>query len=256
MRVSRPVKCADLRVAGLDESVTQAELVAALTEAGGCPPDSCIAGRIRRGPSGLGTAWVSCPAVTAKKLVGVGRIKIDWVSARIEALMPRPLHCFRCLEVGYTRATCTSPVDRGDMCYRCGRPGHTAGACQAKPECPLCRDLGRPAGHRLGSAACAPPKRGKRRPGENSTPSAASTQLMTVEEETAEAIRTQASTSAVQEPPPKPQRPKRAASQPAANSMNEDRVEYQEMGALTVASFTALPDDAGATLEEAMDVGL
>lgn len=37
--------------------------------------------------------------------------------------------------------------------------GHRAGECSEKPECPLCRDLGLPAGHRFGGPSCKPPKR-------------------------------------------------------------------------------------------------
>lgn len=79
--------------------------------------------------------------------------------ARVEALTPRPLQCYRCLEPGHTRARCTTPLDRGNRCYRCDQPGHTARGCMEKPKCPLCSDIGRPSGHRLGSAACAPPQK-------------------------------------------------------------------------------------------------
>ncbi|KAF9795278.1 hypothetical protein SFRURICE_004650, partial [Spodoptera frugiperda] len=38
-RVSRPIKCLDLRIMGLDDSVTEHEVVAAVARTGGCPVD-------------------------------------------------------------------------------------------------------------------------------------------------------------------------------------------------------------------------
>lgn len=159
VRISRPIKSAELRIVGVDESITRDDLAAAVAGAGDCPQDEIRVGEIRRGASGLGAAWVKCPAVAARRLVDMGRVMVGWVAARVEALAPRPLQCYRCLESGHTRARCTVPVERSDRCYRCGRPGHVAGGCSAAPVCPLCSDLGRSAGHRLGSAACNPPKR-------------------------------------------------------------------------------------------------
>ncbi|KAF9819076.1 hypothetical protein SFRURICE_000741 [Spodoptera frugiperda] len=38
-RVSRPIKCLDLRILGLDDSATEYEVVAAVARTGGCPVD-------------------------------------------------------------------------------------------------------------------------------------------------------------------------------------------------------------------------
>ncbi|XP_043264233.1 branchpoint-bridging protein-like [Colletes gigas] len=54
---------------------------------------------------------------------------------------------------------CTSTVDRSGLCYRCGEASHIARECTAAPKCPLCVGTGRPADHRMGGAACRPPKR-------------------------------------------------------------------------------------------------
>ncbi|RLU15087.1 hypothetical protein DMN91_012974 [Ooceraea biroi] len=71
-------------------------------------------------------------------------------------LEPRPLQCYKCLEVGHVQQRCPNQTNRGDRCYRCGGTGHGARNCPAEaPHCPLCTDLGRPAGHRLGGPACA-----------------------------------------------------------------------------------------------------
>ncbi|XP_045503998.1 uncharacterized protein LOC123700723 [Colias croceus] len=68
---------------------------------------------------------------------------------------PKPLRCFKCLEVGHVQALCSSTVDRSNICYRCGDVGHKAGQCTATAaRCVLCAEANRPADHRLGSQAC------------------------------------------------------------------------------------------------------
>ncbi|KOC58580.1 hypothetical protein WH47_09096, partial [Habropoda laboriosa] len=162
-RVAHPSKNGELRVSGLDDSVQPDEVAAAVAEVGGCPVAGVRTGGIRSSPNGLGTLWVRCPLAAARKLAAAGRLRVGWVSARVEALKARPLQCYRCLEVGHTQHRCTADVDRGRRCYRCGDPSHRAGQCTAaEPRCPLCADLGRPAVHRLGARACAPPtKKGR-----------------------------------------------------------------------------------------------
>lgn len=76
VRVSRPVKSVDMRVTGLDESVSGEELAIALARAGSCSSAELKVGEPKRGPSGLGTAWAKCPAVVAKKLTEAGRVTV------------------------------------------------------------------------------------------------------------------------------------------------------------------------------------
>jgi len=115
-RIARPVKSEELCVTGLDESVAKEEVAAAIAAAGGC--GDVRVGDIRRGPSGLGTAWMQCPTAAAKKVVATGRVTVGWVSARVEVLAPRPMRCYRCLKKEHIRSRCTTPIDRGDRCYR------------------------------------------------------------------------------------------------------------------------------------------
>ncbi|XP_026746968.1 uncharacterized protein LOC113508211 [Trichoplusia ni] len=169
VRVSRPVKTAEVRITGLDDSVTPEEVVAAVARSGECPPDRVRAGDIRTDATGLGAVWVRCPVASAKKIALAGEVQVGWVAARVKLLQPRALRCFRCLEKGHVRAKCTSAADRSDLCYRCGQPGHKATQCSAALNCCLCSAAGKPAGHRLGGGACGMPTSTAKRLGKKSS---------------------------------------------------------------------------------------
>ncbi|XP_076301788.1 uncharacterized protein LOC143219866 [Lasioglossum baleicum] len=170
VRVNRPLKTADLRLRGLDDSVTPEEVKAAVAEATGCPPDTIKVGDIKSPAAGLGTTWLKCPAAAARLLAGAGKLRVGWSTAKVEALAARPLQCFRCLAVGHVRQRCTSTVDRSGQCYKCGVTGHRANVCPAAPRCPICTELGRPAGHKAGSGLCPPlPRKGRKVGGKGPT---------------------------------------------------------------------------------------
>ncbi|XP_039309910.1 uncharacterized protein LOC105207875 [Solenopsis invicta] len=156
VKVARPVKTAKLRVSGLDDLTDTREVSEAMAAVGGCKAWEVTVGSIRRSRVGLGSVWVRCPATADRKLSEAGRVQVGWVMARVEALRPRPMQCYRCLRTGHTIGACDSPVDRGSRCYRCGCEGHPASLCEGELNCPLCADLDRPAGHRFGGPACTP----------------------------------------------------------------------------------------------------
>ncbi|XP_032690682.1 uncharacterized protein LOC116853647 [Odontomachus brunneus] len=118
VRIARPTKRADIRVRDLDDTATVEDVISAVAVVGGCGPGYLKAGKIRPGPDRMGTLWL------------------------------------RCLEWGHVRASCKSKVDRSGLCYHCGSAGHRAAACDAPATCPVCRDTGRPCGHRVGGPAC------------------------------------------------------------------------------------------------------
>lgn len=164
VKIARPQKMGEARIMDLDESITSQEIACAITESCGCAVDEVKIGKIRRTPSSLGTVWVQCPLVAIRKLATMKRIRVGWVSAKVEVLAPRPLQCFRCLEQGHARHQCTSTIDRSALCYVCGEPDHKASQCTAQtPNCVVCASHSLPADHRLGSRRCSPPtaKRGK-----------------------------------------------------------------------------------------------
>ncbi|XP_076224453.1 uncharacterized protein LOC143174604 [Nomia melanderi] len=117
--------------------------------------------------SGPGTIWIRWPAAAARKLAITGILVVGWVQATVAPLQAQPLQCYRCLEMGHTRQRCTCEADRSGCCYNYGDPTHRANASVSPPKCPVCSDMGRPAGHRLGSRACTSgtPKKGPERAG-------------------------------------------------------------------------------------------
>ncbi|XP_070165623.1 uncharacterized protein [Polyergus mexicanus] len=150
VRVARPTKFAEMRLRGLDSSVTLGEAREALMALGGLGGGDLRVGEIRRFSSGPGTMWVRAPAVFIRRLAVAGRVRVGWTWAQVEVLRARPLQCFRCLAIGHVRQRCTGGEDRSGLCYRCGKPGHLAARCEGTPNCPICSGLGLPAKHRLG----------------------------------------------------------------------------------------------------------
>jgi hypothetical protein len=116
VRVAAPNRTAELRVAGIDISVAKEELRQALASAAGCGSAEVQVGEIRTTRYGLGTAWVRCLVAGAWKLARDGKVDLGWSTARVTAIPKRPLQCFKCLELGHVRVTCTSNVDRGHLC--------------------------------------------------------------------------------------------------------------------------------------------
>ncbi|XP_049884552.1 uncharacterized protein LOC126379775 [Pectinophora gossypiella] len=82
VKVVRPVKRAEIRVTGLDDSADAIEVADAVAKEGGCAVDDVKHGRIVVGPRGDGALWISCPVAAAKKLSDSGRLLVGWTSAR------------------------------------------------------------------------------------------------------------------------------------------------------------------------------
>lgn len=155
--VTRPTKCADLRITGLEESITRQDVIDAVAAKGGCNPDQVKAAEIRFGPNGAGSVNLKCPISAAKVILNGGRLLVGWSSARVRALDALPMRCFKCMGIGHTRMTCPSDKERVDLCFRCGRPGHKSAGCMAEARCVVCAEAGRPAGHTMGGRNCNPP---------------------------------------------------------------------------------------------------
>ncbi|CAK1597297.1 unnamed protein product [Parnassius mnemosyne] len=120
---------------GLDDSVSEEELVAAVARSGGCTTDQIRSGAIRPDQRGMHAATVCCPVTAAKTIVEGRRLLVGWVSAQVKLLEPRPLRCYRCLVGHHVSVKCASEVDRSGLCFRCCQPGHISATCCATPHC-------------------------------------------------------------------------------------------------------------------------
>ncbi|EFN72129.1 hypothetical protein EAG_00500, partial [Camponotus floridanus] len=155
VRINRPTIRSDMRIVGLDESITKEEIRSRIADLGGCNEDEIKVGEIRWRPNGLGNIWIQCPLCVANTIMKTGKIKVGWTVARAEILTPRPLQCYRCWEIGHVRYSCTSSTDRSQHCYKCGSSTHRALECVATaPKCIICEEKGLSSNHRLGSPVC------------------------------------------------------------------------------------------------------
>lgn len=154
VRVTRPCKKGELRVLGLDETATAAEVATIVANIGECSLEDIKTNKVRFNRGTMGTIWVQCPIKAAEKLVAMGSIRVGWVTAKIESLKARPLQCYRCLERGHVREVCSDPADRTNCCYNCGSTEHKANNCKGPTRCILCTEAGKPANHRVGGDSC------------------------------------------------------------------------------------------------------
>ncbi|XP_047534366.1 uncharacterized protein LOC125069007 [Vanessa atalanta] len=155
--VVHPIRKVDIKLTGLDDSVTKDKIIAAVAREGNCPTEVIRCGEIARAHSYMGMVRVTCPIVAAKKLSDAGRLLVGWSSARVYVLEQRPLRCYKCMGLGHTRMLCPFSADRGSLCFRCGADGHKSAECTGKLCCAVCTDAGKPSGHMMGSKECNPP---------------------------------------------------------------------------------------------------
>lgn len=161
VKVAKPVKMGELRINRILDSTTVDEIREAISRIGGCSAEEVRTGDIKPAPNGLGTLWAQCPLAAANKVVSTGKIGIGqgWSTLTVQALEPRLLRCYKCLEPGHVQASCPSADNRRSLCYRCSREGHVAKNCEFNPHCAICEGAGRPSAHKMGGRACKAPAR-------------------------------------------------------------------------------------------------
>lgn len=162
IKVSRPMKKVQMRLSGIDDSVTAFEIRNELSRAGECPIGSISCSEIKFWRGNLGTVWAECPMKAALKIKEASEnITVGWSRIRIELLKPRPIQCYRCLAAGHTFQKCPSEKDRKTCCRKCGQEGHFAAWCKNPVNCPVCEERGMRADHKVGGPNCPPvlPKR-------------------------------------------------------------------------------------------------
>ncbi|KAI8422962.1 hypothetical protein MSG28_014058 [Choristoneura fumiferana] len=156
--VTRPTKLAELKISGMDETVSREEIAGVLAAIGRCTPEVVKVGTIRAGPWGQASALIRCPAVAAKAIAKEGKVVLGWSTATIKPVEALPMRCYKCMALGHTRALCPSEADHGAKCFRCGKEGHLAAACEATPKCAVCAQAGRSHAHVMGGPKCCPPR--------------------------------------------------------------------------------------------------
>lgn len=71
VKITRPSKTIEVRLKGLDASITPDEVREALAQKGQCDPEEIKVSVLRRISNGLNTVWARCPLVSANKIAEV-----------------------------------------------------------------------------------------------------------------------------------------------------------------------------------------
>jgi len=151
-RVALPVIKGELRIIGLNDSVTNEEVAEEIARLGECKISNVKVGDIKIMRNGLGFIWAQCPLTAAVKVAK--HSKLGWSIVRVELLKARPKQCFKCWQFGHLRQACTSNKDYSKLCYKCGCEGHWATKCKNDPKCMICSEANKEANHRIGSLTC------------------------------------------------------------------------------------------------------
>lgn len=152
--VTRPIATGEIRIWGLDDSISVDEVKCTVADLGGCLPEEVGSGSVVKMPNRLGMVWIRCPLEAAVKVASGGKLRIGWTNARVELLRARPLQCFKCWQYGHVSDKCKTDIDRSRACFGCGGNGHIARGCSASPRCLVCEKAGKAADHRMGSQGC------------------------------------------------------------------------------------------------------
>lgn len=153
-KVSRPNIKGEIKLTGLDESISTDEVREAIASEGPCRPSEIVIGQIGQNRSGDGIVWAKCPKVAALALAEKKRIQIGWSRVTVELLPNRPVQCHKCWGLGHVRTQCRSSKDYTGRCFRCGEQGHAVSACKNKARCIICAERCLPDDHRMGSDTC------------------------------------------------------------------------------------------------------
>lgn len=95
-RVVRPMIRGEIRLIGMDDSVTKEEVCQVIVQTGGCKEEDIKIGPIRQMNNGLFTVWAQCPLSAAIKISNPRKVKIGWSITRVDLLESKPVQCYKC----------------------------------------------------------------------------------------------------------------------------------------------------------------
>lgn len=144
-----------LDIKDINETETIEEVIKSLAEVLKTEPDTLKDGNVtmRKGFAGTQVVRVSLQQEDANLLLKKGRIKIGWVSCRVQERV-EVVQCYRCFGYGHRSVRCTGEEKKKGTCYNCGGEGHIAKNCKTEARCLVCNDDGGGAGHRMGGRNC------------------------------------------------------------------------------------------------------
>lgn len=127
--VARPTIRGELRLFGLDDSISREEICEKVASQGKCRKEEVKVGDIKPMRSGLGMVWLQCPLASAVSLAKLEKLCIGWSVIKIELLGAREKQCFKCWRYGHLKYNCIVNIDRKGLCYRCGAESHRVKEC-------------------------------------------------------------------------------------------------------------------------------
>lgn len=109
--VTRPNIRGELRIFGMDESISADEVREAVAKEGECKSEEVKVGKIGRTRTDSGVVWIQCSKKSAVMIADKQRIQIGSTTVRIELLRARPIQCHKCWKIGHVREKCKSDKD-------------------------------------------------------------------------------------------------------------------------------------------------
>lgn len=137
-----------LHIKGMDETITETEIVEAVSKAINKEPKTFEVRALRPAFGNTQNATLIINEEDANIILKGNFLRVGWTRCRVveRAALNR---CPRCWEYGHSKGECTGP-NREKHCWRCSAEGHRASECKNKPFCMHCKVEG----HQTGSRSC------------------------------------------------------------------------------------------------------
>lgn len=101
VRVTHPLKMANIRLTGLEVASGTDEICRIISSDGRCLPSEVRIRKLQRSINGTWSVWVCCPVTTVQELSTRGKIIIGWATVKIDPLRYKPTQCFKCWNFGH-----------------------------------------------------------------------------------------------------------------------------------------------------------